>query len=889
MGPYLFTFLASVCLAVTPMKPAPVPVKAIILLGDSSLVLDRSAREEVKGIWVEGVDLPGNEQLLEAMLGPVLQSPLNKKALEYIEDKIFEYYRELGISNIHITIPESAIEDGVVQLVIEQREEKSQNLVRGIVLVSDPKDLIYHSGLSQMEGIWIKEELEDEAGIEQLLTPLLEKEFTEETLFELQEKLSQYYEGKNSKIVVTVPIQKKETGVIQIVAQEPVPEPKIPKLRAIVLLSEEDELLSEEELQALEGVWANLPTLPGDEDALHALLQDAIGVELNSQALQYIEAKILNHYRDANRTDIQIFIPEQEKETEVVQIRIKQELSPRFIEEEPATEIAVVEEIAEEPAAVEEVAACEIPEPVPEAPLPKVKGIVLLSGSDSLLDQETLNGIEGILVSGFKIPGNECLLEKTLESLLQEPFNENTLNLIQEQIYEYYRASDRPFVLVDVPDQKEETGVAQIVIQESTLGKISVVGNQWTHQKRYENYFRMKPGDPISQRRLNRDVDFMNRNPYRFVNVIYSPGEKEYTTDLTLEVADRKPYFFYAGLDNTGVPTTGRARVFAGFSWDQMFGLDQLFFYQYSTNYSSQKYHSNSFQYMAMLPWEAILNIFGGFSIMHADLHPAPAHNKGTNIQASIRYVTPFAPKAHFSQEIIAGFDIKNTNNTIEFTDTDPIVGHDINMTQWLLSYKCKYEWKKIEVEGGVEGVFSPFAWLPNQTDADFASLRPYATNTWFYATGYCNIRRALPHAFSTVIRMNGQYSPSTLLPSEQIGLGGHASVRGYDERQYNGDSGFILNWEVHSPHFSFFRSKKRSLTNDAYFLAFFDGGCGFDNTHIPHVQNANFLSGIGAGFRYYLGTYLNARFDYGIKLHHQADFTGGQIGHAHFSVSGSY
>src|SRR5690606_20963739 len=131
-------------------------------------------------------------------------------------------------------------------------------------------------------------------------------------------------------------------------------------------------------------------------------------------------------------------------------------------------------------------------------------------------------------------------------------------------------------------------------------------------------------------------------------------------------------------------------------------------------------------------------------------------HNKGTNIQASIRYVVPFAPKAHFSQEIIAGFDIKNTNNTIEFTDTDPIIGHDINMTQWLLSYKCKYEWKKIEVEGGLEGIFSPLEWLPNQTNADFATLRPNATNTWFYAAGYCNIRRALPHAFSTVIRMNG-------------------------------------------------------------------------------------------------------------------------------------
>lgn len=290
-----------------------------------------------------------------------------------------------------------------------------------------------------------------------------------------------------------------------------------------------------------------------------------------------------------------------------------------------------------------------------------------------------------------------------------------------------------------------------------------------------------------------------------------------------------------------------------------------------------------------MLPWESVFNLFGGFSIMHADLNPMPMKNKGTNVQASIRYTIPFSPTQHFSQEFMAGFDIKNTNNTVEFTDTTPVFGRTVNITQWLAAYKCKYMWEKIEVESSIEGTFSPFAWLPGQTDADFESLRPEATSTWFYATAYCNIRHALPHCFSTQIKVSGQYSPSTLLPSEQFGIGGYATVRGYDERQYNGDSGMLASWEVHSPHFSLFRTKKRSLANEAYFLTFADGGFGFDNNHIPDVPNSNFLASIGAGFRYYFGTYINSRVDYGFKMHHQADFTGGRYGHLHFSVSGSY
>lgn len=888
MKTYLLIFLVSIGFAVNAAEDHTPLIRGIVLMGDPSHLLDAAATEKMEGIWVEELDLPGNEKLLETLLTPVLTSKLNRKSLDYIEDQIFEYYREQGISSIKVTIPEEALKTGIVQIIIERIEEKTQFPVRGIVIVKDQKNLIYSKTLRDMEGIWIQEDGSDEASLEALLNPVLEQEFNEETIAYIQEKLSQYYQDTNHPIILSIPTQRKETGIIQIIAAEPIPEPTPPppppQVRGIVLLAEGTEMLDEKTLSEIEGVWADMPQMP-NETVLEELLTPALGVKFDQEALVYIQAKILNHYRDSGGPDVHLTIPAQNEETGVVQIYIREEITQLVVEEE--TPVLEVETIAVAPCIEEESPPVEVIEEEP--PGPKIRGIVLLGPKDDLLDPETLEGIEGILVAGLKLPGNESYLEVALQSILDEPFNEDTLCLIREQIYEYYRDSDRPFVLVEVPDQDEGTGVAQFIVQESTLGKVAVTGNNWTTKKRYENYFQLKPGEPISQRRLNRDVDFMNRNPYRFVNVIYSPGEKEYTTDLTLEVADRKPYFFYAGVDNTGVPTTGRPRVFAGFSWDQMFGLDHLFFYQYSTNYSSHKFHSNSFQYMAMLPMGHVFNLFGGFSITHADLDPMPMKNKGTTVQASIRYTIPFSPSQHFSQEIMAGFDIKNTNNTVEFTDTTPVFGHVVNITQWMAAYKCKYEWKKIEVESSIEAVFSPFAWLPDQTDEDFDSLRPNAKNTWFSTNVYCLIRRALPHAFSTQIKINGQYSPSTLLPSEQLGIGGYASVRGYDERQYNGDSGMLASWEVHSPHFSLFRAKKRALSNDAYFLAFSEGGFGFDNNHIPDVPNSNFLASIGAGFRYYFGTYINTRVDYGFKLHHQQDFTGGRYGHLHFSVSGSY
>lgn len=518
-----------------------------------------------------------------------------------------------------------------------------------------------------------------------------------------------------------------------------------------------------------------------------------------------------------------------------------------------------------------------------------ISGIVFVGEKRFLLDKKELEAIKGIQFKHIDdVPGSESDLRKLLAPNLNRPFNANTLKEIKQQIYQYYRKNDRPIILVIVPKQKEDTGTAQFIVKESTLGKLTVVGNKWSPSKRYENYFDLKPGEAISQRSINRDMDFVNRSPFRTVNVSYSPGTREYTTDVTLEVTDRKPYFFYMGCDNTGVPTTGRQRIFAGLGWDQIRGKDISFFYQYTTNYSAHRYHSNTFQFTAMCPWHAIINLYGGFSIVHATLHPMPLNNRGTNIQGSIRYIAPFLSSRFFSQELIAGFDLKNTNNTMEFTDTTPVFGQTVNISQWTVGYKCRYESKKMTISGGVETVFSPFQWLPGQTDADYESLRPGADNRWFYATAYCNIRNALPLSLTSHLRLAGEISPQTLLPSEQFGIGGHDTVRGYDERQYNGDSGMLVNWEVHTPGVALIRTKSLKGINQANLLAFFDGGFGFDNTKVPQIPYANVLASVGIGFRYFLSDLLKARVDYGVKLHHQADFTGG-ASEVHFNVTGSY
>ena len=121
---------------------------------------------------------------------------------------------------------------------------------------------------------------------------------------------------------------------------------------------------------------------------------------------------------------------------------------------------------------------------------------------------------------------------------------------------------------------------------ESRLGKLTVEGNQWTSSRRIEKYCNLKSGEPIDESRLIQNVSFINRNPFRRVDLIFVPGEKEGTTDVIIATKDRRSARFYAGTNNTGVEPTGTNRWYAGFNWGNAFNVDDILSYQYTAGYN---------------------------------------------------------------------------------------------------------------------------------------------------------------------------------------------------------------------------------------------------------------------------------------------------------------
>ena len=520
----------------------------------------------------------------------------------------------------------------------------------------------------------------------------------------------------------------------------------------------------------------------------------------------------------------------------------------------------------------------------PAAIIKAAKAIILIDNPQEMLKGSKLDDTRGVQMIGIQVPGKEKWLKRRLSHFIGEEISSETIDSIKEVISDYYRESHHPFVLIQVPNQEVTSGVLQLLILEGHLGEVQVEGNKWTSTERLIGYTHLRPDQAIDEGRLLNDVSFMNRNPFRRVDIVYAPGEQIGTTNVILATKDRRPLRVYAGSENTGIEPVGRGRWYTGFNWGNAFGLDHILSYQFTSAFNIHRFHAHTVEYIAPLPWHHVLNICGGYSEVHPKVHRPIRRNSGWSMQGSLRYTIPLQIYRYLEHEITAGFDFKRTNNTFEFSENYPRFGKNVNLSQLVFGYGGNYERNHFRLDFNGDIYWSPGGIFADQSNADYESLRPDAKNRWVYFRGSFVYLQRLPKAFSFSFLARGQISSQNLLPSEQFGLGGYDTVRGYDQRELNKDGAILLSTEARSPALPVIKP-----WNDAVqFLIFLDYGWGDDHNALPQGSKADYLLGTGPGMRYTIEPYLTARLDWGIKLHKQAGFGGGNT-MIHFNITASY
>ncbi|MGF6839086.1 hemolysin activation/secretion protein [Paraburkholderia youngii] len=456
---------------------------------------------------------------------------------------------------------------------------------------------------------------------------------------------------------------------------------------------------------------------------------------------------------------------------------------------------------------------------------------------------------------------------------LDKPLTFGRLAEIRRAVVARYRAAGKPLVDVYVPEQDVSSGVVRIAIAEFKLGRVHASGNSYFSSSLLEREMPLEPGAPIPQATVSKGLAVLNANPYRRVDAVFAPGEAADTTDVVLQTEDRLPLRVSAGYDNEGVPDLGRDRFFAGIGYGNLFGLDQQIAYQFTASNdffsgnpdiegrpNRARFTAHALNYTAPLPWLDTIELFGVYAQSTPRL-PDTYGQTGISAQLSVRYDLRLPTITDTTQLVQIGYDFKRSNNDLEFGGSQ-VFNSNTHIHQFVLAYSISKPTDAGAAHAAATLVASPGGWDGSNQDAAFNAARQGATSRYIYMQLTASRATALGAGFTLITNGTFQWTPNTLLPSEEMGLGGESSVRGYDPYVTLGDRGWNIQTEVRTPAIALGASNAVVQP-----FVFFDAGRVWTTIDQPAENNPGLLAGVGAGVRFQWSRFVDFRCTYGAPL----------------------
>ncbi len=498
--------------------------------------------------------------------------------------------------------------------------------------------------------------------------------------------------------------------------------------------------------------------------------------------------------------------------------------------------------------------------------LENLTGIVLVP-TPGEVNPAGVPGVQGIWHDYDDFP---IEVGRTLEAYLGRPVSLASLDEMVRETIKSYRTADRPVVDVLLPEQDITEGVVQLVVVESTLGRVRVEGVSADREDYLRGYIRTKKGEILRTSPMQNDLYWLNKSPYRKVDLVYAPGYEFGTTDVILKASESDPVFFYAGYENSGTELLGEDRLLFGAHWGDAFGPDKSISYQLTTDMKFQNLVGHSLIYSGPLPWRHYLTALASYVDVNASVGAdgETLDIGGENYQGSLRYAIPLPMLlGSISQELEFGFDYKSSNNNLEFGGAE-VFDTTTEIYQFSMGYNLLQRDDKGVTQFDLTWFHSPGRLSGLNSDDTFEAARTGASSEYDYVTASIERQQLLREGWYVRARAQGQMTNENLLASEQLGIGGYDTVRGFEQRVTRGDEGLWGSFEIYSPPVSIGEYLNwENETDELRFLAFYDHGV-VSNVELLEGEPGEFeLQSVGLGLRWYYSDWFRLRVDYGVPI----------------------
>lgn len=465
-------------------------------------------------------------------------------------------------------------------------------------------------------------------------------------------------------------------------------------------------------------------------------------------------------------------------------------------------------------------------------------------------------------ISRFEVAGNTLLPAAEVDAAVA-PFagkarDFGDVQRALEALEAAYHKHGYKVVTVQLPEQELNGGVVRLNVVQPKIGRIKVSGNTVFDDANVRRSMpTLVPGTTPNLDQVSANLKLANENPARKINLKLQSGAADDEVDASLEVSDEKAWKALFNLDNSGTEATGKTHAGVVLQHANLWGRDHLGSFQYTTTVEkpSQVSVYGLGYHIPLYAQGDSVDLFASYSNVDSGSVSAGLFNlavSGKGATYGARYNQTLARRGRFEPRLVYGLDVKAYKNNVLFAGRD--FGNDVTVHPLSIGYlgsmplaagEASFGLTAVHnIAGGSRGKSADFQAVRAGAKAGFTLLRFAGAYTQMVATDW-QLR----------LLVNGQLTGDALVPGEQFGAGGAASVRGFDERALSTDAGAFGNAELYSPNLCGARWQCRAL-------AFYDAAYGSRNKVLPGELDSTSIASAGLGLRLALGSSLQLQLD---------------------------
>lgn len=451
------------------------------------------------------------------------------------------------------------------------------------------------------------------------------------------------------------------------------------------------------------------------------------------------------------------------------------------------------------------------------------------------------------MVREIRFTKSEILSDDELDAVARD-FRGRELSLADLQrlaarINELYKRKGVVTAQAVVPPQDVSSGVVTIRLVEGRLGKVRIKGNDSTNESYVVDRLGLKSEDLMDLVTLEAALVRFNRTNDAQLRVELVPGERFATTDLGVLMTEPPHHDMRLTFDTLGATATGKERTGLSYLNRSLFGYRDDFSLS-ATQATGQFSHSVSYGF-PFNSWGGRVNL-GYYKDKTAIRNGLLASLKitGESVARVVSLRQPTIVDNAMQIDIVAGGKMRRSYNWID----------------QVLLQRTDTEDRNLGVEAQLFGEQSN--WFASYIRSDGNALVTQREG-FRIERGALRHNRNLIDGLSFRGNLAWQSTQQVLLPSsEQFFIGGEGSVRGYPVGVFSGDTGQVLNLELHHPLFAA-NADTAGLGATGFFFADYGRVKPF---RAPNSSLANHeaLTGVGWGMNAAMGKNAYARLTFG-------------------------